>query len=101
MNLLQITADLKETAAQLRRIGNALECLLAIQIYGEPAVRDLRRRWEPGKEFEFPPAATRVSNRDLVRPRVTQPTDEDLWTIEQQAERTRLAGLPPETTEPE
>lgn len=101
MSLLQITADLKETTKNLDRIANALECLLAIQIHGEPALRHLKSTWEPGQPFRFPQAAVRVIGDKERRARVTQPTDEDLWKIEQESERARLAGLPPETTEPE
>jgi hypothetical protein len=101
VSLLEITADLKETAKHLDRIASALECLLAIQIHGDPAIKHLKGTWEPGQPFRFPQPLVQTIGKKERPVRLTQPTDEELWNIEQQAERTRQAGLPPETTEPE
>lgn len=95
MSLVQITADLRGLTKEAARIADALEALLAIQVRGNDARAQFARRWpvpprEGGVERPEPPLRPRAG-RDSVR----APTDEALWEMEQEQERSKLAGSPP------
>lgn len=77
MALIEVTADLKRTAAALERIADVLVWLLRIQI--DPRARKAAFREVCGEEKAAPAGPEAVS----------APTDEQLWEHEQEDERLR------------
>ena len=96
MALIQFNADLTAAVKALESIAHSLRWLLRLKV--QPGVQGVLARAGIPDSMELPAVPSKFRTNE---PRLSQPSDEDLWAMEEVERMRQEQGLPLEQSQTE